>query len=191
MQLSDYFRPAAETLTLTLTCVYYYYYDYYTLWQEHTRKRTKAIYIGVLIIVNFYIKCSNAAMFGNACSDLIQFYCSQAWYLRVCVSIHENMWLAGRLRPVFCASPRGMQVKAISVPWKPARCAFLHPESWWADSFLIGSSSDTRLLPNLQLWQPPHHQASHNTVHMAAVTSDFLFYQHCSSLGAMLTLPRE
>lgn len=101
----------------------------------------------------------SAAAFGNACSDLIHFYCSQAWCLCVCVSIHERMWLAGRLRPVFCASPRGMQVKAISVLWKPARCAFLHPESWWADSFLIGSSSDTSLPPNLHPWQPPHHQA--------------------------------
>lgn len=72
--------------------------DNYTPWQVHTCMRTKEIYMCAhnCDFLHHQVFLQNAAMFGNACSDLIQFYCSQAWYLCVCVCVHTWAYVTGR-----------------------------------------------------------------------------------------------
>lgn len=66
-----------------------------------------------------------------------------------CVPMHEYVWLAGRLRPVFCALPQGTQVKAILVHESRRDAPFCTQR---ADFFLINSSPDTTSTSN----QPTH-----------------------------------
>lgn len=98
MQLSDYFRPAAETLTHTQVCMYVSRRQLHTLASTHTHTHENK---GDLYMCGYncdflhhQMFSQNAAMFGNACSDLMQFYCSQAWYL--CVCVHTWAYVTGR-----------------------------------------------------------------------------------------------
>lgn len=67
-----------------------------------------------------------------------------------CVPMHEYVWLAGRLRPVFSALPQGTQVKAILVHESRRDAPFCTQR---ADFFLINSSPDTTSTSN----QAPTH----------------------------------
>lgn len=76
-------------------------------------------------------------------------------FLHLYVFVCAHAWVCVTSRPaeacVLCVAP-GNAGESNLGPWKPTRCAFLHPESWWADFFLINSSPDTTSTSN----QPTH-----------------------------------
>lgn len=77
-------------------------------------------------------------------------------FLHLYVFVCAHAWVCVTSRPaeacVLCVAP-GNAGESNLGPWKPTRCAFLHPESWWADFFLINSSPDTTSTSN----QAPTH----------------------------------
>lgn len=72
-------------------------------------------------------------------------------FLHLYVFVCAHAWVCVTSRPaeacVLCVAP-GNAGESNLGPWKPTRCAFLHPESWWADFFLINSSPDTTSTSN-------------------------------------------
>lgn len=138
-------------------------------------------------------------MFGNAWSELIWFYCSQAWKIeRMCVCLSAYICTCACVHAWVCVTGRPAEACVLRVapgnagesnlgPWKPTRCAFLHPESWRADFFLIGSSPDTTTPP-----PPPHpiptspsSKATPLVVHISAIyslASCNVFYSACETL---------
>lgn len=93
MQLSDYFRPAAEALTHSCMVPHR---QLHTLASTHMHENKGDLYMCAYNWDFLHHRAfpENAAMFGTARGDLMQFCCSRAWYLRVCV--HTWAYVTGR-----------------------------------------------------------------------------------------------